>query len=82
MTKQAIVAKKGPYAVTVEEGKKYWWCACGRSQNQSFCDGSHKNTGFESVKFVAEKSGMMVLCGCKRTKNQPCCDDTHFSIKG
>lgn len=82
MTEQAIVAKKGPYAVDVEEGKTYWWCACGRSNNQPFCDGSHEGTQFKPVEFVAEKTGKIALCGCKRTKNQPRCDDTHFTIKG
>ena len=81
MSELPVMAKKGPYATDVEEGKKYWWCACGRSNNQPFCDGSHKGTEFTPVEFVADKTGMVVFCGCKRTKNQPRCDDTHFSIK-
>ena len=81
MSEEAVVAKRGPYAVDVEEGKTYWWCSCGRSQNQPFCDGSHEGTQFSPVEFVAEKTAKIALCGCKRTKNQPRCDDTHFSIK-
>ena len=81
MSELPVMAKKGPYAVDVEEGKKYWWCACGRSKTQPFCDGSHKGTEFTPVEFIAEKTGMVVFCGCKRTKNQPRCDDTHLSIK-
>ena len=81
MNDEAVVAKRGPYAVDVEEGKTYWWCACGRSQNQPFCDGSHEGTQFTPVEFVAEKTAKIALCGCKHTKNQPRCDDTHFTIK-
>ena len=82
MSEEPVMAKKGPFAVNVEEGKTYWWCACGLSKSQPFCDGSHKETAFLPVKFVAEKTGMVAFCGCKRTGNKPRCDDTHFSIKG
>lgn len=81
MSEEPVMAKKGPFAVNVEEGKTYWWCACGRSKSQPFCDGSHKETAFLPVEFVAEKTGMVAFCGCKRTGNKPRCDDTHFSIK-
>ncbi len=81
MNEEIVVAKRGPYAVDVEAGKTYWWCACGRSQNQPFCDGSHEGTQFSPVEFVAEKKGMVAFCGCKHTKNAPRCDDTHFTIK-
>ena len=81
MDDEPVMAKKGPFAVNVEQGKTYWWCACGRSKSQPFCDGSHKETAFFPVGFVAEKTGMVGFCGCKRTGNKPRCDDTHFSIK-
>lgn len=81
MNELPVMAKKGPYAVDLEKGKKYWWCACGKSNAQPFCDGSHKGTEFTPVEFIAEKTGMVAFCGCKRTKNQPRCDDTHLSIK-
>ncbi len=66
-----------PYAVEVEQGKAYFWCACGRSKNQPFCDGSHKGTEFQPKKFVAEKTGKVHLCGCKKTGNAPFCDGSH-----
>jgi len=81
MNELPVMAKKGPFAVDVEEGKKYWWCACGRSKSQPFCDGSHKGTEFTPVEFIADKTGMVVFCGCKRTNNQPRCDDSHMNIK-
>jgi CDGSH-type Zn-finger protein len=81
MSEEAIVAKKGPFGVVVEKGKTYWWCSCGRSASQPFCDGSHKDTGFEPVKYVAEDDAMVAFCGCKRSRCVPHCDDTHISIK-
>ena len=80
MSKEAIIAKKGPYSVEVEAGETYHWCACGRSKSQPYCDGSHQGTGFEPVAFTAEKSESVHLCGCKRTSNQPFCDGTHESL--
>ena len=77
---EPVIAQKEPYAVEVEAGRTYAWCACGRSQNQPFCDGSHKGTGLEPVKFTAEKSGKVWLCGCKRTGKPPYCDGTHSSL--
>ena len=74
------IAAKFPAAVTLKPGK-YHWCACGQSKNQPFCDGSHKETNFEPVKFVAEEKAMVAFCGCKRSKFQPFCDDSHISIK-
>jgi len=81
MSEEAVVARKGPFGVVVEKGKTYWWCACGRSSSQPFCDGSHKGTDFEPVKYVAEDDVMVAFCGCKRSRYKPRCDDTHISIK-
>ncbi|MFN2360256.1 MAG: CDGSH iron-sulfur domain-containing protein [Marinobacter sp.] len=75
-----VVASTTPYSVLVEGGKNYVWCACGRSDNQPFCDGSHKGTGFTPVKFTAEKDGRVSFCGCKHTGTPPLCDGTHKTL--
>jgi CDGSH-type Zn-finger protein len=61
----------------VEAGKTYWWCACGRSKSQPFCDGSHKATHFTPLEFKAEKSEDVWFCACKRSNNKPFCDGSH-----
>ena len=63
-----------------EAGKAYWWCACGRSANQPFCDGSHKGTGFSPVEFSSPKARTIYFCGCKQTGNRPLCDGTHGTL--
>ncbi len=77
---EPVIAQKGPYAVELEAGRKYFWCRCGRSARQPFCDGSHKGTGLEPLAFTAEKSGKAWLCGCKRTGRPPYCDGTHSGL--
>lgn len=69
----------GPYPVAVEEGKSYYWCACGRSAKQPFCDGAHAGTGINPVKYEASASKTVYFCGCKATRNQPLCDGSHKS---
>jgi CDGSH-type Zn-finger protein len=81
MSEEAVIAAKSPFAVELVEGKTYYWCACGRSKNQPYCDGSHQGTGFEPVAFTAEKTGTAYLCGCKRTANGPFCDGTHNKLQ-
>jgi CDGSH-type Zn-finger protein len=76
------VARPAPYAVEVKCGEKYWWCACGLSAKQPFCDGSHKGTGLKPVTWKAEKDETMWFCGCKRTQGQPFCDGTHNRLAG
>ena len=76
----AIPAQKSPYAADVVAGKQYWWCACGRSKTQPFCDGSHKAVGMEPLMFTAEKTEQVWLCGCKATGGKPLCDGTHSKI--
>jgi CDGSH-type Zn-finger protein len=71
-----VVAQKAPYGVELEPGI-YWWCACGRSQTQPFCDGSHKNTDILPVKFEVTRKDEYHLCGCKQTGTPPFCDGTH-----
>ena len=72
-----VVAQGFPYFVAVEQGKIYKWCACGRSADQPFCDGSHKGTGVSPVQYVAKRDQAISFCGCKRTGNAPLCDGTH-----
>jgi CDGSH-type Zn-finger protein len=76
----ALVAQKAPYGVEVEAGKTYYWCSCGRSAKQPFCDGSHKGTGLVPLAHLAEKSGKVWMCGCKATGTPPFCDGSHKSL--
>ena len=72
------ISQKSPYKVKVEKGKTYFWCACGLSQKQPFCDGSHRKEGkFKSFKYLAIGSKEVFFCGCKMTNNQPLCDGSH-----
>ena len=77
MAEEPVSPQMSPYQVELEEGKRYFWCACGRSKTQPFCDGSHKGTGIAPVAFEAKKSGTHHLCGCKETGDQPYCDGSH-----
>jgi CDGSH-type Zn-finger protein len=77
---EPIPAQKSPYAVDVEAGRKYFWCACGRSRKQPFCDGSHKGTGLSPVPYEASASKKLYFCGCKQTRNKPLCDGTHNAL--
>jgi CDGSH-type Zn-finger protein len=74
------IAQKAPYAVEVTAGKSYYWCSCGLSKNQPFCDGSHKTTEFTPVAFTAEKTGTVYLCGCKHSANGAFCDGSHNKL--
>ncbi len=72
-----VRANDGPIIVDVELGKIYMWCACGRSENQPFCDGSHQGTDFSPVKYEATEYGEVYFCGCKSTGKPPLCDGSH-----
>ncbi len=80
MTETPKIAQTAPFPVEVEAGKTYFWCACGRSSKQPFCDGSHKSTGFNPVKYTAETSKKVFFCGCKQSAKAPLCDGTHNSL--
>jgi CDGSH-type Zn-finger protein len=77
---QPKIAQKFPYLAEVEAGKTYYWCACGQSNNQPFCDGSHKTTAFTPVAYTATSAGRAAFCGCKQTKGQPMCDGSHKAL--
>ncbi|WP_323780518.1 CDGSH iron-sulfur domain-containing protein [Leisingera sp.] len=74
------IAQKAPFPVEVSEGKTYFWCACGKSSKQPFCDGSHKGTAFAPVKYTAEKDGKLFFCGCKHSGKKPLCDGSHAKL--
>ncbi len=69
-----------PFAVDVEKGKDYHWCACGLSKSQPFCDGSHKGGEFVPVNYSADETKTVYFCGCKQSKNGALCDGTHKGL--
>lgn len=73
------IAQKAPYVVTAEPGT-YFWCACGESKNQPYCDGSHKGTGITPVKQEITEAKRVAWCGCKFSENQPFCDGKHKDL--
>ena len=75
-----VIAQKEPVAMDVQAGKSYWWCACGKSQKQPFCDGSHTGTDFVPLEYKAEKDGKVFFCGCKHTDKSPLCDGSHTKL--
>ncbi len=74
------VPQKAPYPVEVEAGKKYFWCACGLSSKQPFCDGSHQSTDITPAMYEAEQAKTLYFCGCKRTQGVPLCDGSHNAL--
>lgn len=78
MSKPEIADTK-PVVTELEPGE-YWWCACGRSSNQPWCDGSHKGTGFTPQKLCIEEKKRYAICTCKHTQNAPFCDGTHKEL--
>ena len=80
MSKPKIADRK-PIKVALKEGEEQYWCACGLSKNQPYCDGSHRTTDITPKKFVAEETGEAYLCMCKHSKNAPYCDGTHAKLK-
>jgi CDGSH-type Zn-finger protein len=77
---EPVIAQKSPIAVEVEAGKSYWWCACGKSARQPFCDGSHKGSAFAPAEFKADASKTVYFCGCKHSKAAPLCDGSHKAL--
>jgi CDGSH-type Zn-finger protein len=77
---EPVIAQKTPIAVEVEAGKTYFWCACGRSQKQPFCDGSHAGTDITPVKYTADADKKAFFCACKHSGKAPLCDGTHSRL--
>ena len=76
-----VIADKKPAVVSLTEGEKYFFCSCGQSSNQPFCDGSHKGGDFKPMAFTAEKTGDAYLCQCKHSAKLPYCDGTHKKLE-
>lgn len=76
---EPVIYQKRPIVQKVEPGT-YWWCACGRSAGQPFCDGSHKGTGFTPMKVEITEAQTVAWCACKHSGNAPFCDGTHGSL--
>ena len=74
------IGGNAPITHDVEAGKSYWWCACGKSKKQPFCDGSHKGSAFSPMELKAEKTEKVWFCACKRSAKQPMCDGSHKRI--
>jgi CDGSH-type Zn-finger protein len=78
--KEPAIAAKAPMPVDVEAGKAYWWCSCGKSARQPFCDGTHKGSEFTPVKYEATETTQVWFCACKHTAHQPLCDGAHKKL--
>lgn len=75
-----VIAQTSPIAVELEAGKTYYWCTCGKSATQPFCDGAHQGSEFAPLAFTAEETKTAYLCGCKHSANGPFCDGAHTKL--
>jgi len=80
MMSEPVIAQKSPFATEVEAGKTYYWCACGKSAKQPFCDGAHKGSDFAPTAYKAEKTGTVWFCGCKNSAKGALCDGAHKNL--
>jgi CDGSH-type Zn-finger protein len=74
---EPVIAARAPLAVDVEAGKTYYWCSCGKSAQQPFCDGSHKGSGLGPQAYTATQTGKLWFCACKHSASKPLCDGSH-----
>lgn len=77
---QPEIAAREPFGVDVTKGKTYFWCACGKSVKQPFCDGSHSGGPFSPISYKAAKTGKVYFCGCKNSGKKPLCDGSHSRL--
>jgi CDGSH iron-sulfur domain-containing protein 3 len=80
MATERMIGGREPIPVDVVGAETYWWCYCGRSKSQPFCDGSHEGTGFEPLEWTARRTQTIRFCTCKRRSNPPICDDSHLKL--
>jgi CDGSH-type Zn-finger protein len=80
MAEKGAIAGREPIGVAVEAGKDYWWCACGLSKKQPFCDGSHRGSAFSPLQWQATESRQVWFCTCKQTATQPLCNGAHKAL--
>ena len=73
-------AGNSPIGVNVVEGKSYYWCTCGKSSKQPFCDGSHSGSEFKPKIYKADQTKKVFFCACKQTVDPPLCDGSHNKI--
>lgn len=78
---EPLIARYKPYYYKLVAGKRYFWCSCGRSRNQPFCDGSHEGTSFQPLPYRAEAEAEVLFCGCKHSRSAPYCDGTHNNLR-
>ena len=76
---EPVIPQKAPYGVDLKPGE-YYWCTCGKSAKQPFCDGAHKGSEFAPVAYTADKTGDVWFCGCKASKKSPMCDGSHKAL--
>lgn len=77
---EPTIASKSPFAIDVEKGKTYYFCTCGKSATQPFCDGAHKGSDFSPIAHTPDENKTVYACGCKKSKNLPFCDGTHHDL--
>jgi len=79
-SEKPIIAERSPSKAELKAGEKYFWCACGRSSSQPFCDGSHRGSGITPLALSVDEDTEAFLCRCKATANPPYCDGSHARL--